>query len=308
MDKPGSKDLTMMRYKQGLIFTLMLLAAFYALAQDKGFKEEQLTDNGFDDRYASYNKAGEAIIFESNRDGHWQIYSMDIDGQHQRRLINSAYNDRRPTWNPYGNMILFESDRNGVSDLFTYDLDTKELKKVPIPLKGNKTYGQFAPNGKELIFNYKVGDNNFNIYMISLSGKRLKTIVNNAYANMYPRFSPSGDAILYFSGKHTNRKNDEVYARNMYNKDEVRLTRSPQNNYFASYSNSGTKIAYATSTEEGQSEIYIMNKDGKGVRQITFDHEISTLPNWSPQDFNLLMTTTRNGSFQICRILLKEEL
>lgn len=298
----------MNRYLRWFMFTFVFLLTLKAVAQERGFKEEQLTHNAFDNRYASYNKAGEAIIFESNRDGHWQIYIMDIDGKNQRRLITSAYNDRRPTWNPFKNMILFESDRNGFSDLYTFDLDTKELKKVPISLKGNKTYAQFAPNGKELIFNYKVGDNNYNIYMISLSGKRLKTIVNNAYANLYPRFSPVGDAILYFSGKHTKRKNDEIYIRNMYNRDEKRLTRSPLNRNFASFSNSGTKIVYAASMEDGTSEIYIMNRDGKSPRRITFDNETDTLPNWSPQDFNLLITGTRNGSFQICKILLKEEL
>jgi TolB protein len=187
-------------------------------------------------------------------------------------------------------------------------LDTKELTKVPIPLKGNKSFAQFAPNGKELIFNYKITDDNYNIYMISNNGKRLKTIVNNAYANMYPRFSPSGDAIVYFSRKHTKGQDDEIYVRNMYNRDEVRLTRSPTHDFCPSISNSGSKIVYVTSMEDGKPEIFIMNKDGKSQRRITFNDETDTLPNWSPQDFNLLITGFRNGSFQICKILLKEEL
>jgi len=298
----------MIFFKHSTISIFIFLLALNATAQEQGFKEEQLTHNAFDNRYASYNKAGEAIIFESNRDGHWQIYTMDIDGNNQRRVISSKFNDRRPTWHPTKNMILFESDRNGVSDIFTYDLDTKELVKLPIPLNGNKSYAQFAPNGKELIFNYKKGDNNYNIYMIALNGKRLKTIVNNAYANLYPRFSPSGDAIVYFSRKNTKGEDDEIYIRNMYNRDEARLTRWPTDNFDASISNSGTKIAYVTSMENSKPEIYIMNKDGKGQRRITFNDETDILPNWSPQDFNLLITGTRNGSFQIIRILLKEEL
>jgi TolB protein len=295
-------------FKTSSLFSIIFLFSLKVVSQDQGYKEEQLTNNAFDNQYASYNKAGEAIVFESNRDGHWQIYSMDIDGKNQRRVINSVSNDRRPTWHPYQNMILFESDRNGVSDLFTFDLDTKELTKVPIPLKGNKSFAQFAPNGKELIFNYKITDDNYNIYMISNNGKRLKTIVNNAYANMYPRFSPSGDAIVYFSRKHTKGQDDEIYVRNMYNRDEVRLTRSPTHDFCPSISNSGSKIVYVTSMEVGKPEIFIMNKDGKSQRRITFNDETDTLPNWSPQDFNLLITGFRNGSFQICKILLKEEL
>lgn len=298
----------MFRFKSISAFTLFGMFSILVLAQERGFKEEQLTNNAYDDRYASYNKAGEAIIFESNRDGNWQIYIMDIDGNNQRKLISSSYNDRRPTWNPFKNMIMFESDRNGVSDLYTYDLDTDVLTKVPISLKGNKTFAQFAPNGKELIFNYKVSDDNYNIYMVALNGKRLKTIVNNAYANLYPRFSPVGDAILYFSRKHTKGEDDEIYIRNMYNRDEARLTRWPMHNFCATFSNSGTKIAYVTSMENSRPEIYIMNKDGKGQRRITFNDETDTLPNWSPQDFNLLITRSVNGHNQIFRILLKEEL
>lgn len=295
-------------FKPTFFFTVFLLFTLKVIAQGKGYKEEQLTHNAFDNRYASYNKAGETIIFESNRDGHWQIYSMDINGKNQRRVINSAFNDRRPTWNPYKNMILFESDRNGVSDMFTYDLDTNELTKVPIPLNGNKSYAQFAPNGKELIFNYKISDHNYNIYIISITGKRLNTIVNNAYENMYPRYSPRGDAILYFSRKNSKREYDEIYVYNLYAKKETRLTRWPVHNLYASYSNSGSRIVYVNSVEDSEPEIYIMTKEGKSPIRITFNDVSDTLPNWSPQDFNLLITGFRNGSYQICKILLKEEL
>ncbi len=295
-------------FKPTFFFTFFLLFTLKAIAQGVGFKEEQLTHNRFDNRYASYNKAGETIIFESNRDGHWQIYSMDIDGKNQRRVINSTTNDRRPTWNPYENMILFESERNGISDLYTFHMDTKELKKVPIPLNGNKSYAQFAPNGKELIFNYKISDNNFNVYVISANGKRLKTILSNSYKNMYPRFSPRGDAILYFSRKNSKGEYDEIYVYNIIAKKEARLTRWPLQNHYASYSNSGSRIVYVNSTEDNESEIYIMTKEGKSPQRITFNNTADTLPNWSPQDFNLLITGFRNGSFQICKILLKEEL
>ena len=56
-------------FKFPFFFTLIVLLTLKAVAQERGFKEEQLTHNAFDNRYASYNKAGETIIFESNRDG-----------------------------------------------------------------------------------------------------------------------------------------------------------------------------------------------------------------------------------------------
>jgi len=300
-------------YKKKLLiiistFALALFIGTSLSAQDKGYKEVQLTNNNSDNRYASYNKDGEVIVFESNRDGHWQIYIMDINGNRQERIINSEFNDRRPTWHPYKNIILFESDRTGTNELYTYNLAERTLIKVPIDLKGNKMYAQFAPNGKELVFNHKVRDNNYNIHVISVNGKRRKKIIDNAFENTYPRYTPRGDAILYFSKKHTKKVNDELYVNNIITKEEKRLTTSTNQNNFATWSNNGARLAYSSTVESGNQEIFFMNKNGLSKRQITFNSGGNTLPNWSPNNTNLLITGKRQGYEQICRILLKEKL
>lgn len=295
----------MFRSKFWVVLCLIGLSAY---AQEKGFKEEVLTQGNYDNRYASYSKTGEHIIFESNRDGRWQIYLMDVNGNNQRRLITSDANDRRPSWNNLNNEIIFESDRNGYTDIYTYNLDTKSLSKVPIPLKGNKTHAQFAPNGAEIVFNYKVSDNNYNIYRCSLKGKRLKKLIDNAYKNVYPRFTSKGDAIVYYSAKHTKGEDDEIYAYNIILKKDSRLSNWPTHNRYPDWSNNDHKIAYATEIEDGTSEIYTMTKFGKSVTRITFNAYDDILPTWSPQDFNLLVSSKRNGNYQIVRVLLKEAL
>jgi len=292
------------------IYTLLffVLSITFSHAQKEGYKEVQLTNGNYDNRYASYNKDGDQIIFESNRDGHWQIYVMNISGSRQKRLITSEYNDRRPTWHPFDNKIMFESDRKGYTELYSYNLDTRRLKRIPVPIKGNKLYGQYAPNGQELIFNHKVGDNNFNIYRCNVKGKRLKKMVDNAYANLYPRYTSLGDAIVYFSRKHTKGEDDEIYSYNFTLKEDKRLTNWPTNNFAGTWSHAGNHIAYATSMENNRPEIYIMTKFGKSAHRVTFNDEGDTLPNWSPKDINLLVTGERNGNQHICKILLKEPL
>ena len=173
--------------KKKIVKCLLLFVCFYLPvnmgAQNSGYKEVQLTHNKFDDRYASYNKDGEIIIFESNRDGHWQIYSMDVNGNDQKRIINSTSNDRRPTWHPYKNIILFESDRTGKSEIYKFDLSSKIMLKIPIPLKGNKSFAQFAPNGKELVFNYKVSNFNRAIQSERQPGSNFKPFIYSAALN-----------------------------------------------------------------------------------------------------------------------------
>ncbi|RLD28410.1 MAG: hypothetical protein DRI75_06725 [Bacteroidetes bacterium] len=290
------------------IFTFLFLFSLKTISQNSGYKEVQLTNNIFDNRFASYNKYGNSIVFESNRDGNWQIYIMSINGNNQKRIIRSTSNDRRPTWHPYKSIILFESDRSGTNELYTFDLSKGITTKIPIPLKGNKTFAQFAPNGKEIAFNYKVNDNNFDIYIIYHKGTRLKKIIANSYKNLYPRYSPRGDEIVYFSRKHTKNKDDEIYAYNIILNTETRLTKMPQHNFSPIWSNNGELIAYATSTEGNKPEIYLMKKSGNAKQRITFNSDRDILPSWSPNDTNLLITKNKNGNYQICKILLKKPL
>jgi len=291
-----------------LILSVFLLFFTNSIAQEKGYKEKQLTNNKFDNRYASYNKYGNSIVFESNRDGHWQIYIMSIDGTNQKRVFKSSANDRRPTWHPYKSIILFESDRSGTNEIYTFNLAKGTITKVPIPLKGNKTYAQFAPNGKELVFNYKLKDNNFNIYIISAKGKRLELIIKNTHKNLYPHYSPRGDVIVYFSRKHTKNIEDEIYAFNIITRKEERLTRWKQHDYCPYWSNNGNKIAYVTSEGNNKPEIYIMKTNGEAKQRITYNNDVDTLPSWSPNYINLLVTRYKNGSYQICKIFLNEPL
>lgn len=53
------------------------------------------------------------IAFHSNRDGNWQIYSMNIDGSVPTRLTNDTSADQFPKWSPDGSKITFASNRSG---------------------------------------------------------------------------------------------------------------------------------------------------------------------------------------------------
>ena len=53
------------------------------------------------------------IAFISDRDGNYEIYVMDNDGNNQRRLTNNPNFDISPSWSPDGKRIVFMSDRDG---------------------------------------------------------------------------------------------------------------------------------------------------------------------------------------------------
>ena len=59
---------------------------------------------------------GQKIVFDSTRDGNFEIYVMDADGSNVQRLTHNDKVDARPTWSPDGQRIVFHSSRDSSSD------------------------------------------------------------------------------------------------------------------------------------------------------------------------------------------------
>jgi TolB protein len=56
-----------------------------------------------------------------------------------------------------------------------------------------------------------------------------------------------------------------------------------------------TRIAFVAKTKEGQ-ELYVIDYDGEGLRQVTRDRSIALSPSWSPDGEAILYTSFKKGS------------
>ncbi|WP_411768161.1 TolB family protein [Winogradskyella sp. A3E31] len=294
--------------RHSILVLILSLCLNTLYTQEFGYNDVQLTNTNADDRYATYNKDGELILFESNRDGRWQIYTMDINGNGQRRVISSDANDRRPSWHPYKNMILFESDRSGTNEIYTYDLNSGSLKQIPIPLEGNKHYPQFNLNGVELVFSHEVSDEQMDIYRVHKKGKLLRKLVDNGHINRYPKTSHRGDFVLYHSNKNNDQETDVVYTFSNLKDENYKITFFKDDSKYATWPTQSNRILVSTIIEEDLDtyEIYTMQSDGSRKRRLTFNDNNDTLPHWSPNEINILVTREINGHEQIVKILMKE--
>ena len=281
------------------VFFQSTLTAQFQLA-----KETNLTNNSAEDRYASYSPDGNKILFESNRDGDWAIYVMDSDGSNVKKLSTGKSNNRRPSWHPSGEKVLFESDRNGKFELFVLDIESLEISQITSFPMEEPRFADFSPNGKTIAISLKESDDKSNIVIIDMSGKIIKKLTDTPYRSYYPRWSPNGEEIVYFSRKATENQDDEIYRINIETGEDRRLTHWPKHNFCPAWSNDGGHFVYVTSMENTRPEIYIMNSDGSNQTRITYNEDGDTLPDWSPNGNKLLITGYRNGNFEICELEL----
>ena len=81
----------------------------------------QLTKNEVVDWQPSWSPDGTKIAFSSKRDGNWEIYVMDANGQNQVNLTNNPASDQNPSWSPGGTKIAFSSKRDGNWEIYVMD-------------------------------------------------------------------------------------------------------------------------------------------------------------------------------------------
>jgi len=74
---------------------------------------KKLTFNPAHDIQPSWSPDGQKIAFASQRDGNWEVYTMDTDGGNVKNLTNNVADDQKPTWSPDAKELAFQSKRTG---------------------------------------------------------------------------------------------------------------------------------------------------------------------------------------------------
>ena len=73
---------------------------------------------------------GKSVAFMSQRDGNWEIYRVDADGEGLRRLTQVAGNDGLPVWTSDGRTIVFVSDRGGAWSAFAMNSNGSSQRRL----------------------------------------------------------------------------------------------------------------------------------------------------------------------------------
>ncbi len=80
------------------------------------------------------------VVFMSNRDGNWEIYSVPLAGGPLRNLTNSPGDDGLPTFSPDGKFIAFVTNRSGQWEVWAMKADGSDQRPL-FSLEGSYAAG-----------------------------------------------------------------------------------------------------------------------------------------------------------------------
>jgi len=78
----------------------------------------------------SWSPDGSKIVFSSDEDGDWEIYTINIDGTNLLQLTENNVYDGSPVWSPDGQQIVFESERDVNWEIYIMNIDGSKPKRI----------------------------------------------------------------------------------------------------------------------------------------------------------------------------------
>ncbi len=253
------------------------------------------------------------IVFQSDRDGNYDLYVMNPDSTDQRNLTNLPASDTGPVPSPDGRRIAFQSNRDGNNEIYVLDLESGTQTNLTKD-KANDYSPTWSPDGKFIAF---VSDRDAvlldearglwtnNIYIMDANGSGVRRLTDDNQTNGYGglAWSPDGQNLAlclssltsyggYFPlGIHLMELNNLTLTRLTF--DSANIQCDPK------WSPDGSQILYVVSGSEF-SNIYRMNSDGSSQVNLSPDSSAyDTSPSWSPNGSRVLFASRRDGAYHI---------
>jgi len=222
-----------------------------------GTGEVQLTHDGARNLEPEWSPNGRKIAFSSNKEGHFDIYVMDDNGQNLQRLTDAPANDSVPKWSPDGKRIAFFSTRSPTF-LWVMDADGGNQKAVlPEASEEPLCGGGGFPGG----------------------------------------WSPDSRQLTFFIATVVGGETLGQICVVRLDGSELRVlaTDPPGLDVESTWSHDGTMIAFRSTRDAGNSDVYVMAADGSNQTRLTRDPATDSEPSFSADDRWLVFHSSRNA-------------
>jgi TolB protein len=253
------------------------------------------------------------LVFQSNHEGTFQIYTMNSDGSGLRRLTEGPAVNVRPVWSPDGSRIAFTSNRQHIMDVFTMRADGSDQRNLTNHPEID-AFPHWSPDGRQIAFHSLRTGGKPDIFVMNADGTEVRQLTSHTAWNIQPRWSPDGTRIAFISdragwphvylmnadGSEQRRLTDEgmqmlpawspegrhlafqavramdmqgatsiqqIYVMRIGGMGAMNVSMSSSNDYRPTWSRSGE--IYFVSDRSGAHELWVMNRDGSGQRQVT---------------------------------------
>jgi serine/threonine protein kinase len=240
-----------------------------------------------------------------------RLVLVPLDGGQNRVLTDpkqSVYGDTRPVLSDDGRKLAFIREGDSVFGLFIQMLSaakTPEGAPAEIPLPERLVTGlDWMPGGRELVFVNGL-TNSSTLFRVAASAGATPQLLNGIGPGAFsPAVSREGHHLAYAAGT----VDSNIWAVDLNSKTSS-LQRGLSSSFsdpFPQFSPDGKRVAFY-SYRSGAAQIWVANRDGSQVQQLTsMGGTVNASPRWSPDGQQIAFDSNIGGEFQVYVMALDE--
>lgn len=234
------------------------------------------------------NEAGDRLLFSQKVGGqdvlNEEIFTLDTDGSDLTQVTHNNTWDLYPAWSPDGSRIAFLSQRSGSLGIFVMNGNGGD-EQVLNDSSAHEADIDWV--GERIVFT-----RDSSIWIMQSDGSDIRQLThppragewgqaNLPFGDYDPRLSPDGTMVVFerLVDDSSPNGNYDLYLLDLASGEERRLTETGYSQGLAQWSHDGQALVYIVAAigEAGQFDLYLLNSDGSGNRNIT--------PSYFPAEF-----------------------
>lgn len=227
------------------------------------------------------------LAFASNRDGDFEIYTLNTQAYQVQRLTDNAFRDLDPAWSPDGEQLAFASDRDGDLDIYIMRADGSDVR----PLTQNDipdNHPVWSPDGTQIAYTSgPVDEDIMAIFVQSVTDTESRRISGDLTA-VDPTWSPDGTEIAFY-------RPGGFFALDVQTGAERSLLTALTAGGSPVWSPDGASLLFhAWLDGDNTSDIYRLDLESGQVTQLINENTWQDIVTWSP-DGNYIAYTSYDG-------------